>query len=385
MQPDAAQEGESAAGEPGGQQAIPGLVVPGDPAALPTTPPSTAFPAALLALGSVRGMGTKGLQATVRIFGDRLGILFELDPAELRGTLARAHVSAGVANAVAQDRSRLLDEAQAQLDRLAGRGVRALGPGQIPHRLAELRDGPLWLFVQGDPSALAAGPHVAVVGTRTASAEGVRATQAAVRTMAAYPMTLVSGLANGIDAAAHAAALRDGVRNVAFLGHGTDLVFPAETADLRAKIIESGGCVASEYLPAEHYRKAQFVQRNRLQAGLADLVVAAEGEYASGTAHTVRFAGAYKRPVIGFTWPGAGDLTRAVAEQPTGELLDIFDLAGRRTFDVRCRALADAYGHPTFGLQLVQRQLTREAQLRQLTQEDLARLRATIDSLESGG
>ncbi|GAX57373.1 DNA-processing protein DprA [Streptomyces olivochromogenes] len=87
------------------------------------------------------------------------------------------------------------------------------------------------------------------------------------------------------------------------------MVFPAETADVRARIICTGGAVATEYLSEEHFRKAQFVQRNRLQAALADIVVAAEGKRAGETAHTVRFVGAYRRPVIGFTWLGAGDLT----------------------------------------------------------------------------
>lgn len=171
------------------------------------------------------------------------------------------------------------------------------------------------------------------------------------------------------------------MRNVAFLGHGTHLVFPAETAETRARIVHAGGAVASEYMPAEHYRKAQFVQRNRLQAGLADLVVGAEGERAGGTAHTVRFAAAYCRPIVGFAWPGAGDLTALVQAEPTGRLIDIFAPAGRRTFDALCRRLADSYGHPTSGLTLVERQLTREAQLRALPREDLERLRRRIDAL----
>jgi predicted Rossmann fold nucleotide-binding protein DprA/Smf involved in DNA uptake len=85
-----------------------------------------------------------------------------------------------------------------------------LGPSQLPPRLAALGDGPLWLFVEGEVRALVDGPHIAVVGTRDATRDGVRATEAAVRTLAAYPITLVSGLANGIDATAHMAALRDG-------------------------------------------------------------------------------------------------------------------------------------------------------------------------------
>ncbi|WP_182907559.1 DNA-processing protein DprA [Microbispora sp. H13382] len=341
------------------------------------------FAIALLALGGVRGLGVKGLRALVREYREQLGRLWDLPADALRQELARVKVptAAKVADELGDHRPRLLEAAQAKAAGLAERGVHVLGPSTVPPRLAALSDGPLWLFVEGDPQALFVGPHIAVVGTRNATKEGVRATDAAVRSLAAYPITVVSGLANGIDAVAHAAALRDGVRNVAFLGHGTDLVFPAETAEMRARIVHAGGAIASEYMPGEHYRKAQFVQRNRLQAALADVVVAVEGERRGGTAHTVRFASAYGRPIVGFTWPGAGDLTVLIEAEPAGQLIDIFSLTGRRAFDGLCRRLADSYGHVTFGLTLVERQLIREVQLRALPREDLARLRRRIDAL----
>ncbi|MER5537755.1 DNA-processing protein DprA [Streptomyces mirabilis] len=187
------------------------------------------------------------------------------------------------------------------------------------------------------------------VPRETAAAEETAsgAAEAAVRTMAAYPITLVSGLANGIDAAAHQAALRDGVRNVAFLGHGIAIVFPAETADVRVRIIRTGRAVATEYLSEEHFRKAQFVQRNRLQAALADIVVAAEDERGDGTAHTVRFASAYRRPVIGFTWPAPVTWLLSSVKSPTGQLIDIFSAAGRRSFDTLCRGIAHAVPPPS--------------------------------------
>ncbi|MER8096487.1 DNA-processing protein DprA [Streptomyces goshikiensis] len=343
------------------------------------------FPVALLALGAIRGLGIKGLRALVREHGEQLGLVWDLPIEALGPELSRVKVpsAAKVTEEISRHHPRLLETAQAKAEDLARQGVHVLDPSQLPPRLAALGDGPLWLFVEGEVRALTEGPHIAVVGTRDATRDGVRATEAAVRTLAAYPITLVSGLANGIDATAHMAALRDGVRNIAFLGHGTDLVFPAETAETRARIVHAGGAVASEYMPGEHYRKAQFVQRNRLQAGLADLVVAAEGERAGGTAHTVRFAAAYRRPIVGFTWPGAGDLTSQVQAEPTGQLIDIFSPSGRRTFDAMCRRLADSYGHPTSGLTLVERQLTREAQLRALPPGDLKRLRQCIDALLS--
>jgi DNA protecting protein DprA len=348
------------------------------------------FTVALLALGSARGLGTKGLHALVREHREQLGRVWELPGGRLAAELARARVPAArrIAEEIDVSRSELLAAARAKADELARRSVRIIGPSALPARLAELPGGPLWLFVEGDSRALYEGPHVAVVGTREVTPDGVRATEAAVRTMAAYPITLVSGLANGVDAVAHQAALRDGVRNVAFLGHGIDVVFPAETAAIRTRIVRSGGAVVSEYLPQEHYRKAQFVQRNRLQAGLADIVVATEGKRTGGTAHTVRFAATYRRPIIGFTWPGAGDLTDLIGNEPTGRLIAPFTASGRRTLDTLLRSAADSYGHTTFGLSLVERQLSREVELRALHPEDLQRLRQRLDDLlgqEDGG
>lgn len=348
------------------------------------------FAIALLALGAARGLGHKGLHALVREHREQLGRLWDVPDSRLTDELTRAKVPTArkIADEISTHRADLLKTARAKADELAQRDIRIIGPSALPARLAELPGAPLWLFVEGDPRALYEGPHVAVVGTRDVTPDGVRATEAAVRTLAAYPIALVSGLANGVDAVAHRAALRDGVRNVAFLGHGIDVVFPAETADIRARIVRTGGAVASEYLPGEHYRKAQFVQRNRLQAGLADLVIATEGQRTGGTAHTVRFAATYRRPIIGFTWPGAGDLADLIGTEPTGRLIDIFTTAGRRTLDALCRSAADSYGHTTFGLSLVERQLGREVELRALPPEDLTRLRQRLDDLlgqEDGG
>ena len=97
----------------------------------------------------------------------------------------------------------------------------------------------------------------------------------------------------------HRTSVSEGVRNLAFLGHGINIVFPQETAQTRDRILKAGGAVATEYLPNEHYQKRYFVERNRLQAGLADFVIPVEAHPTGGTAHTVRFARQLGKPVIG--------------------------------------------------------------------------------------
>jgi DNA protecting protein DprA len=267
---------------------------------------------------------------------------------------------------------------------LRASGISIVSPSQIPARLAELPDRPWWLFVEGSPEVLYAEPHVAVVGTREPTPLGIKATESVVRTMAAYPVVLVSGLANGIDAAAHATALRDGVKNLAFLGHGVRVIFPAETAQLRRRIVETGGAVVSEYLPTEHYRRQYFVQRNRLQAGIAELVVAVEGAVDGGTAHTVRFARTYHRRLVGLRWEGVGSLVDLIAQEPNSAVLDIFDDGDRRLLDQWFRQLAESAGKETYALRLVDLLLEREARFREIRPEDAVRLRARLEEIVGG-
>jgi DNA protecting protein DprA len=353
---------------------------------LPTLPDAHQFGVTLLGLAAINRLGTRGLRALVGRYGDRLGEVWAFDSAELRAILTKSGVTsaASIADQFDTERGYLLDHGQAELRRLEAANVSLLSPSEMPTKLRTLPDAPRWLFVQGDTSALEANPQIAVVGTRRPTIEGVRAAEAVARTMAAYPITLVSGLAEGIDAAAHAASLRDGVPNVAFLGHGIDIVFPAGTEWIRNHIVASGGAVVSEYLPAEHYRKQNFVQRNRLQAGLADVVVAVEGQRSGGTAHTVRFAQKYERQLIGLRWPGAGDLVELVQDAP-GSIICDFSTRGRQRLDQIFRSLAEAYGHPTTSLSLVERHLARELEQRSVVDRDLEHLRDLIEKLLANG
>ena len=367
------------------QHALPGLDIDVVPNAHHV--PDMPFGVSLLAIAQVPGLGSKALADLVLRFGGGMGLLIEADRPRALAMLKAAKVSNAhrVADVLASERSDLLSAGRREFVRLRDRSIFLLGPGEIPSRLGALPDGPQWLFVQGDPAVLNHSPFVAVVGTREPSKLGVKATEAVVRTMAAYPITLVSGLANGIDAAAHRFALRDNIQNVAFLGHGINVIFPSETGEIREQIVAAGGAVVSEYLPDEPYRKQNFVARNRLQAGLSDIVIAADGAATGGTAHTVRFAAKYARPTVGLRFDGAGSLPTLVAEQTTGELLAIFEDAERRRLDRMFRSLCVTMGKPTNGLTLVEQLLDRELRLRDIPREDLERLAARLARLIKEG
>jgi DNA processing protein len=332
------------------------------------------FATSLLALSSVRGLGRKGLTSLHDVCGGDLAAVWAGPASKLQSALERSRTPGAdrIARAILDEADTLLTLGREQKDDLVSRGVSVISRRDLPPSLRDARDGPRWLFVEGHAGALHSRPSVAVVGTRRPTEQGIRATRRVTRILAAYPINLVSGLAEGIDAEAHAASLRDGVTNIAFLGHGIRLTFPSSTAGLRRDIVGLGGAVVTEYLPDDHYTKANFVERNRLQALLADSVIPVEGGIKGGTSHTVRFSRRYKRPVIGIAWPG-GDGLLDELRRAGDEIIDIWEPSGTRRLDELFRALGNAAGRQTSPLDLARRFVEREIAMRSVSREDLDR------------
>lgn len=337
------------------------------------------FTVAFLALAALPGIGRKGLMALVKAFGGNLGRVWLEDPSKVEEILRRARVpqSQALVARMFRESARWIEQSQKEADRLCKQGIQLLSSEELPPAIRELDDAPGWLFVQGNPETLTQKPVIAVVGTRKPTEKGKRAAEIVAEILSAYPIVLVSGLADGIDAVAHKVSLREGVPNVAFLGHGIRLIFPQATASIRKRIVEQGGAVATEYLPDERYDRGKFVARNRLQAALADLVIPVEGRPEGGTAHTVRFAHRYGREILGLRWEGADGLFRKLALMEV-ELVDPFTRQGRRRLDERLRVLAEAAGHATNALSRVVRLLNKEEAQRHLRPEDLLELQEHI-------
>lgn len=175
--------------------------------------------------------------------------------------------------------------------------VRVLQPGAsgYPPAIADLEDAPPILFSRGRPIE-ADRFAVAIVGTRHATPYGLQQTRRLARDLAAASVTIVSGLARGVDTAAHRAALEVGGRTVAFLGGGLGQMYPPENKALADEIATSGA-VISEYAPMAKPRGGMFPQRNRLiaAAGLATLVI--EAPERSGSLITARLASEMGRGV----------------------------------------------------------------------------------------
>jgi DNA processing protein len=177
----------------------------------------------------------------------------------------------------------------------------ALHDPDYPDLLRRTPDPPKTLHVAGDPTLLW-HPGLAIVGSRAPTAGGRETAFEFARAFAASGFSVISGLASGIDTAAHAGALSAGGHTIAVVATGVDIVFPARNAKLHARIAATGA-VASEYPPGTPAHKGQFPRRNRIIAGLALGTLVVEAAHRSGALITARLAADAGREV--FALPGS--------------------------------------------------------------------------------
>ncbi len=185
-----------------------------------------------------------------------------------------------------------------------GSHVLTLADEAYPRSLLDIADPPVLLYVKGDP-ALLQRPAIALVGARSATAQGEANAAAFARSLAEAGLTIVSGLALGIDAAAHRGALAAGVvggGTVAVIGTGIDRIYPARNAAL-AREIAGAGAIVSEFPLGTPPLQHNFPRRNRIIAGLAQGVLVVEAAVGSGSLITARLATESGREV--FAIPGS--------------------------------------------------------------------------------
>ncbi len=166
--------------------------------------------------------------------------------------------------------------------------VRSAG---YPAVLREIPARPKQLYVAGDSLAdLMKRPRVAIVGSRSITAYGQQVTSELARQLAEQGIVIISGLAYGVDAAAHRAALEAGGLAIAVLPSPLDNILPVPNRQLARQILAGGGALVSEYAPGEIPFKQNFIARNRIVSGLADAVLITEASRKSGSLHTASFA-----------------------------------------------------------------------------------------------
>lgn len=172
-----------------------------------------------------------------------------------------------------------------------------------PFRLSDIDRSPVTLYKFGSAN-LDASKMLSIVGTRHSTAYGARYVETLVRDMAPYfdDLTIVSGLALGIDTVAHVAALKNGLPTVAVLAHGLNTIYPSQNRALAKQIVESGGALLSEYPFGVAPFKSRFLERNRIVATLTDAVIVAESAERGGAMSTAAVASSYGREL--FAVPG---------------------------------------------------------------------------------
>ncbi|MFZ5449397.1 MAG: DNA-processing protein DprA [Thermodesulfobacteriota bacterium] len=252
-----------------------------------------------LGLRSIPGVGLVLAQRLIQRFGGPAAV-FQASFADL---VALRGITAVIAKAILSFRD--WDKLEEQLGRLKSSGVEMVTQDdpRFPIRLKEIPYPPVYLFVKGTlapEDSLA----VAMVGTRGASYYGLKACRRLAGGLAARGVTVVSGLARGIDTAAHQGALEMSGRTLAVLGCGLDVVYPPENRKLYQEI-PGHGALVSEFPLGTPPEARNFPIRNRIISGLAQGVVVIEAGVSSGTAITVRYALDQGREV--FAVPGPID------------------------------------------------------------------------------
>lgn len=171
-----------------------------------------------------------------------------------------------------------------------------IGEPDFPKLLSEIADPPAVLFVRGDISNLC-NPQIAVVGSRNATAAGMHLAQQFSSELALAGFTITSGLAQGIDGAAHRGALQASGPTVAVMGTGIDRIYPSRHAGLAENILEQGGALISEFLPGSPPRAYHFPMRNRIVSGVSMGLLVVEAGEKSGSLISARLAAEQGREV----------------------------------------------------------------------------------------
>ncbi len=254
-----------------------------------------------IALAWHGGIGPAAFYKLLRRFGSPRAVA-EASADELRA--ARARLSDGQIERLRASMEAVppIEEGAAELSE-EGVTVVCSFEDAYPPPLLDLQTAPPVLCLHGEWHA-ADREAVAIVGTRSPSVEGERLAEALALECARAGITVVSGLARGIDTCAHRGALAGGGRTVAVLGSGVRVIRPAENIDLARRIVQSGA-VVSELPPRARPSVRSLMARNRLQSGLSKAVVVVESREQGGSLQTARYALRQGRLLFAVDWPDA--------------------------------------------------------------------------------
>jgi len=246
-----------------------------------------------ISLNMTPGVGPRAATKLLERFGSADAV-FQARRSELESLRLKPESVDSILKAEFHERS------QRELERVRelGGDVLLLDDGSYPSLLREIDDPPIVLYVKGDWQACFDQPAVGVIGSRTCSTYGENASEMLARDLASRGLTVVSGLARGIDTAAHRGAMRGNGKTIAVIGTGLDNVYPKENTGLCREILNSGGCVVTQFPLGTPPLKDNFPYRNRIISGLSLGVLIIEASERSGSLITARLASEQNREVM---------------------------------------------------------------------------------------
>ena len=307
---------------------------------------------ALITLNLIPGLGSMRIQALLEFFGSAELVLSA--PESLLSQVPR--IGSKLAAAIADWRN--CTNARAEMECAEQYGVRivTLLDAEYPSFLRRMSDPPVVLYVRGSWLESDSDQSVAIVGTRQASPYGMTTARKFGRELAENGCTIISGLARGIDTAAHWGALDAGGRTIAVLGFGMAAIYPQENAQLAERICQGHGAIVSEFPMYMRPSRTTFPQRNRIVAAWSRATLVVEAPNRSGSLHTASMAAAeYGNSVFAIPGPihqmsstGCHSLIRdgAILCTSPQELMDDMGWSRQATqlelFDSPCEEKAEA-------------------------------------------
>ena len=251
-----------------------------------------------IALQFLEGIGIRRARIMASQYSQDLSKLFT-------DSCAHIHQRTGISLPLLKrmNRKKALEKALPYAQQIARQSANCLfiTDANYPRRLRHCEDAPLLLFLMGDID-LNALYSAAVVGTRKPSTYGLKVTEDIVVGLSSYQPLIVSGMAYGVDIAAHKMCVERGVPTLGVLGHGLDRLYPSVHKHIARKMLNNGGLL-TEFLPGTAPDRENFPKRNRIVAGMTDATIVVESKKSGGSLNTARLANDYHKDV--FAVPGS--------------------------------------------------------------------------------
>ena len=263
---------------------------------MPSFAETIGLPDSLLLLNGLPNLGPVSVRRLLQRFGDDPRAIFRASRRELGSV---SGVGDKIINSILDEDHE--DWLAKEKQKLESRKIAFLSNESFPPLLNEIYDPPVGLYLAGE---MPPGPYLSIVGTRQPTLYGLRFARELAQQLAQIGFCIVSGMARGIDTAAHEGALDIQGKTLAFLGSGIDVVYPPENLGLYQRIAEQGG-VASEFPFGRRPDRHTFPRRNRLVAGVSDGIIVIESASSGGSLITAQFAADQGRTV--FALPGRVD------------------------------------------------------------------------------